>query len=172
MDLIEVGVDTTELYTELIPTASSGENYETVTDTWTAEEGFFVFQWYIDVDGWVDEFIESNNFIMNAVTVDPPTHVGWGDTGQFFPDKTQFIGVYPTPFNESVKLAYNVAGNGTIKISIYDISGREAAVLYDGFAMNGPAEIVWNAEDFASGTYFAVLTDGVTQSVQKLMFIK
>jgi len=172
MDLIEVGVDTTELYTELIPTASSGENYETVTDAWTAEEGFFVFQWFIDVDGWVDEFIENNNFIMNAVTVDPPTHVGWGDPGQFLPDKTQFIGVYPTPFNESVKLAYNVAANGSVKISIYDINGRETAVLYDGFAVNGPAEIVWNAKDFASGTYFAVLTDGITQSVQKLMYIK
>ena len=172
MDLIQVGVDTTQIYHQLMPAAQFGNNYQTVTNIWTAEQGFYVFQWLLDAENWIDEFSESNNFIMNSVSVDPASSVPWGSDIGFIPAETRFTGVYPTPFNQSVKLEYFIVRAAPVKISIYDVSGRIVAVLYEGLAQQGPGEIVWNAEGFSSGAYFAILSDGVSQSVQRLLYIK
>ena len=167
-----MGGDTIPLYTTLIPTALPGENYTTVSSTWEAEEGFWLYWWNLDADGWVDEFDESNNYLMNGVEVGPYVSVPWGEKPELTPNSTRFTAVYPTPFNNSVKLQYEVANMGSVRISIFDVTGREVSILHDGYSAPGVNDIVWTADGVSSGTYFAVLTDGVNQSVQRLLYIK
>lgn len=167
-----MGGDTIPLYTQLIPTALPNQNYTSVTGTWTAEEGFWLYWWNIDADSWIEEFDETNNYLMNGVEVGPYVSVPWGDELALTPNSTRFTAVFPTPFNDAVKLQYEVARMGNVKISVFDVTGREVTILYDGYSAPGVNDIIWSAKDISSGTYFAVLTDGVNQSVQRLLYIK
>ncbi|MBK6875467.1 MAG: T9SS type A sorting domain-containing protein [Ignavibacteria bacterium] len=44
--------------------------------------------------------------------------------------------------------------SGNVKLSIYDISGKELAILLNGRMNSGAYEYQWNAVDYPSGVYF------------------
>jgi hypothetical protein len=79
---------------------------------------------------------------------------------------------FPNPFNPAATLAFDLPQSARISLRIFDIMGREIAVLADGKLSAGHYEINWNAAGFASGTYFAVLESSGIHSVQKLLLLK
>jgi hypothetical protein len=79
---------------------------------------------------------------------------------------------YPNPFNPSTNIDYSVNKKGYIKLSVFDISGKEIAVLYDGIQNEGKYNTRWNASNYSSGIYFLKLTSGSFQSVKKMMLLK
>jgi len=69
---------------------------------------------------------------------------------------------YPNPFNPVTTISFEIIRPGNIKLSIYDIRGREVFRLIDGFRTSGEYEVTWNGLDsnrneVASGVYFATL---------------
>lgn len=79
---------------------------------------------------------------------------------------------YPNPFNPETNLTYNLANAGNVKLSVYDIQGREVAVLLDGFHSEGYYSISFNGANLSSGVYFAVLNANGQTFTQKLMLVK
>jgi hypothetical protein len=71
---------------------------------------------------------------------------------------------YPNPFNSSTKLKFDsrilpssVNGEvrgGLIRLSVYDILGKEVEVLVDKVIQPGIYEISWNGNNYPSGVYF------------------
>jgi hypothetical protein len=65
---------------------------------------------------------------------------------------------YPNPFNPSTTIKYTIPESSKIKISIFDLLGKEAAVLIDDIIPAGSHEIIFNTNDygnkFSSGVYF------------------
>lgn len=89
---------------------------------------------------------------------------------------------YPNPFNPSTVIRYRVPTSGRVAITVYDLLGREIAMLADGYVEPGGYDIRWEGRDgenvpVATGVYFLRMdftnSDG-DRSVarRKLLFIK
>ena len=80
---------------------------------------------------------------------------------------------YPNPFNQSVRLNYILPAAADVRLSVYDITGREAATLIEGRFTAGRHSAEWDASEQASGVYFVRLSaDGGQSSVKKLVLLK
>jgi choice-of-anchor A domain-containing protein/uncharacterized repeat protein (TIGR01451 family) len=79
---------------------------------------------------------------------------------------------YPNPFNPTTKLRFNVATSGNVKITVYNITGQEVAILTDGFFAKGSYEVTFDATRLASGVYFARMATGSFSSIQKMILQK
>lgn len=80
---------------------------------------------------------------------------------------------FPNPFNPATELTYTIPASGEVSLIIYDIQGREAARLIDGFQSAGSHKITWNADNLPSGIYFARLSTANGQSqTRKLVLMK
>ena len=79
---------------------------------------------------------------------------------------------YPNPFNPTTNIAYSLVNDANISIRIFDMSGRELEVLVDGFVTAGDHSVTWNANKYASGTYFYKFTNGNKVEVKKMFLVK
>src|SRR4030095_14905987 len=84
---------------------------------------------------------------------------------------------YPNPFNPATKIRYSVPPGGSniksVKLIIYDITGRQVTVLVNQLQKSGVYETDFNGDNFASGVYFYKLIVGDNFSdVKKMVLIK
>jgi hypothetical protein len=88
------------------------------------------------------------------------------------PTEWALQGVYPNPFNPTVNVVVAVPEPGAVRVAIYNLLGREVAVLTDQRHQPGYHYLSWEAHG-PSGVYFLRMT---TQSgfvaTQKLMYVK
>lgn len=76
---------------------------------------------------------------------------------------------YPNPFNPSTKIKFSIPKDGFTDLRVYDVLGREVAVLYTGFNKAGEYETEFNSFGIASGVYFYKLTTPDNVSVKKMI---
>ncbi|NQS96825.1 MAG: T9SS type A sorting domain-containing protein, partial [candidate division Zixibacteria bacterium] len=62
---------------------------------------------------------------------------------------------YPNPFNPTTAISYQLPAASYVELTIYDIQGREAASLVDGFKPAGIYEVTFDGAGLSSGVYFA-----------------
>ena len=79
---------------------------------------------------------------------------------------------YPNPFNPSTKIDFQVPKSSNVKITVYDILGREVATLVNEKLSAGKYEVQWNALKFASGVYFYRIEAGQYTNVKKMVILK
>lgn len=79
---------------------------------------------------------------------------------------------YPNPFNPSTIITYAVPNDGWVKLSIFDITGREVVRLVDGQKSKGSHEIRLNAHELSSGVYVYVLESVGRSLAKKLVIMK
>lgn len=65
---------------------------------------------------------------------------------------------YPNPFNPSTSIRFGVPAAANVRVEIYDINGKRAALLLQERKNAGYYELTWNAAGFASGIYLLRLT--------------
>lgn len=104
---------------------------------------------------------------------------GWGIPGMSsakvpldHPLNFALLSAYPNPFNPETKLRFTLQEDGQISLKVYNIHGREIAIIEEGFLQAGYHEAVFEGVEFSSGIYFAKLTAGGFQQTQKLLLIK
>ncbi|MEM8484516.1 MAG: T9SS type A sorting domain-containing protein [Bacteroidota bacterium] len=61
---------------------------------------------------------------------------------------------YPNPFQNSTHIRYTMDTPAHVKLSVYDVLGREIKTLVDSQQAAGTHEVAWHAEDRAKGLYF------------------
>ena len=81
-------------------------------------------------------------------------------------------GINPNPFNPSTVLSFELRDASFVTLAVYDITGREAAVLAEGWMPAGYHQAEWDASGMPSGVYFARLTSGGVNHTQKLLLVK
>lgn len=64
---------------------------------------------------------------------------------------------YPNPFNASTTFEFRLSSDGWIKMSIYDILGREVKVILNEFKFAGYHYVKTDLRELASGIYFCHL---------------
>jgi hypothetical protein len=79
---------------------------------------------------------------------------------------------YPNPFNPATNFAFNVPATGTVTLKIYDILGKEVAVLLDKEMQPGRYTVNFDASGYSSGVYFAELRSGNMKKTAKIMLLK
>jgi hypothetical protein len=70
---------------------------------------------------------------------------------------------YPNPFNPSTRIYYCLKSGGKVRLSVYDVTGREAAVIVNGYQRAGDHQVQFEIRNLTSGVYFYRLEtdDGV-----------
>jgi len=152
--------------------SASGGNYMTVANPWQAMLGFHYYEWFLDADNWIEEFSETNNGTLDGFEVAQPVGVRWEPSPGYQPHDLRIAGVFPNPFNPEVTLRYENDQPGVLKLTVFDVAGRQVAILADGFHPRGTWEVSWNGQNLAGGTYFAVLEGDGKRSVQPLFLVK
>ena len=79
---------------------------------------------------------------------------------------------FPNPFNPVTRIAYDLPMPGRVRISVFDVQGRQVRILKDEHQKAGRYVAIFSADDLPSGIYFCRLTLGYYSSVQKMMFMK
>lgn len=79
---------------------------------------------------------------------------------------------YPNPFNPVTNIRFDVPRSSYVKVSVYDVMGREVERLVNEQLMAGEYLVKWDAVKYSSGIYFySIATDGY-QSTKKMILTK
>lgn len=80
--------------------------------------------------------------------------------------------VYPNPFNNSAEVSFKLPVSQAITLKVFDLLGRETAVLTQGRFNPGEHKIIWNAGNLASGVYIINLQGEEASVSMKAVLIK
>jgi hypothetical protein len=84
---------------------------------------------------------------------------------------------YPNPFNPTTFISYQIPVAGRVQLKVYDILGREVAMVVDEFQQIGTYKATFNGSRVSSGVYLYRLTVDGSQAVhfstvKKMVLIK
>jgi photosystem II stability/assembly factor-like uncharacterized protein len=98
--------------------------------------------------------------------------IGIQNQNQNYPQTDILHQNYPNPFNPATTIEFSIAKTSRVKITIYDVLGRELTVLLNEIRRTGNYKIKFTAERLASGVYFYTLTTGSFTETKKLVILK
>ncbi len=79
----------------------------------------------------------------------------------------------PNPFNQRLVISFELKDASEIKLSVYDVLGREIQSLVTGHSSLGKHCVVWNASGVGSGVYFVrLMVDGGWSMERKVVLMK
>ena len=93
------------------------------------------------------------------------------------PDNFALHKPYPNPFNPKTRIAFSVAQQGKVKLSVFDMSGRLIRTLKNAPMGVGNYEAEWDAKDndgnkVSTGVYLIHFAGGSYTSTQKVLLLK
>lgn len=124
------------------------------------------------------------HFYIGSLTFDKEIHTKVGGNDTTFlsginpsltesPDKYTLYQNYPNPFNPSTTIKYQCSIKGHIKISVFDITGKEVAVLVNEDKPAGIYSTMFDAGRLTSGIYFyRMIADDRQVDVKKMIYVR
>jgi hypothetical protein len=79
---------------------------------------------------------------------------------------------FPNPFNPETVIRFQLPVAGYVKGVVYDILGREVAILINGEMPAGYHEIKFNASNLPNGVYMYEISSGDFRAVRKMILLK
>ena len=98
--------------------------------------------------------------------------VGITGTNSEIPSEFSLLQNYPNPFNPVTNIKFSIPKTGLVKLTVYDASGREAAILFNGELSAGSYNYDFDASQLASGVYFYKLESNDFSQTKKMMLVK
>ncbi|MFH0882389.1 MAG: T9SS type A sorting domain-containing protein [bacterium] len=105
-------------------------------------------------------FVDNGNGMREAwVTIwADSTDWQWASTpetpGSSLPSRFAIESAYPNPFNPTTTITLALPAQGHLSLRVYDLLGRQVAVLADGERQTGRSRFVFDGRGLASGIYF------------------
>ncbi len=124
----------------------------------------------LDQENAINEIHENNNKGFNILGASSVS--GIEDENGFIPEEYVLYQSYPNPFNPSTTIKYSLPASDMVSLKVFDILGREVAVLVNEYKTSGTYSIEFNANRFASGVYFYQLQSGNFVETKKMVLIK
>ncbi|MBL7190545.1 T9SS type A sorting domain-containing protein [bacterium] len=153
---IALGGSITRTKTQIVPANAPPGDYTYIVNAGYYPEvcagDSFNFEKLLSDDG----FISSGGFSDESIVGDNPG----------------IITVSPNPFNAKTVISYQLTADSYVELMVYDVQGREVQSLVTGHLSLGQNEVIWDAEDFASGIYFVRFQAGDLVESRKLLLIK
>lgn len=95
------------------------------------------------------------------------------------PNGFQLYQNYPNPFNPTTMIEYTIAGGRSqgsgvseVRMVIYDLLGREVAVLVNGQKSPGTYSVAFDGSKLASGVYICRLTAGSFSEARQMLLLR
>jgi hypothetical protein len=88
------------------------------------------------------------------------------------PQTLQLSQNYPNPFNPTTNIKYSLPKSANVSLRLFDILGREVANLVNDFQQAGQHEILFDAQNLASGMYFYRIKAGDYVETKKMMLMR
>lgn len=104
---------------------------------------------------------EHVSLLSNAAEIETPSF------GQF-----ALHSAFPNPFNNSTVIRFDLPYAERIKLTVFDLRGRELLTLLNGKMTAGRHHVTFDAQDFAAGVYFYRLEAGAFVDVHKMILVK
>jgi hypothetical protein len=79
---------------------------------------------------------------------------------------------YPNPFNPSTNISYQLPEPGLVQLKVYNILGKEVAVLVNAFKTSGKYSVDYNASELPSGVYIYSLKVNNFVQNKKMILMK
>ena len=79
---------------------------------------------------------------------------------------------YPNPFNPNTVIEYSIPTTSFVTLTVYDILGREVAVLVNEEKAVGSYQVKFNAGELSSGVYFFLIKAGDFIQTKKMVLMK
>ncbi len=79
---------------------------------------------------------------------------------------------YPNPFNPTTYLIFGLAKSRSVRIEIYDITGKSMGVIFEGTRAAGYHKIPFDGSRLSSGLYFYRIQADHQHKVKKMMLVK
>lgn len=79
---------------------------------------------------------------------------------------------YPNPFNPTTTIRYTLASASDVKLTVFDMFGREIETLVNSSVPAGTYEVVFDASKLSSGIYFYRLIAGKFTKTKEMLLIK
>jgi carboxypeptidase T len=112
---------------------------------------------------WVDDIVITKYCVGTPVGISGNTNV---------PDRFAIGQNYPNPFNPVTLIKYQLPSAEKVSIKVFDILGKEVAVLVNESKEPGYYEVNFDAANLASGLYFYRIEAGSFTETKKMMLIK
>jgi len=93
------------------------------------------------------------------------------------PERMQFAGAAPNPFNPRTTLSFELPREGHVTLDVYDMVGRRVRELTQGWLAGGSYRVVWDGTDtagrsVASGMYYARLVVHDEALIRKMVLVR
>lgn len=79
---------------------------------------------------------------------------------------------YPNPFNPVTKISFSIPKNEFVNLRVFDVLGKEVAVLVNEVKSTGVYEAVFDASKLSSGVYFYKLETSSFTDVKRMIVTK
>ena len=116
--------------------------------------------------------LDNTSLSIYTAIVDIPTSINVLNSS--VPSSFKLYANYPNPFNPVTKIKFDVVNEqkGNVRLTIYDLEGKEIGRLIDDNLESGTYEVEWDGSAFASGTYFCKMESGNYTDTISLVLIK
>lgn len=91
---------------------------------------------------------------------------------QFVADDFVLYQNYPNPFNPGTTISFSIPRAGQTKISVYDMLGREVAVLVNDYLESGVHSISFDGKNLSSGVYVYRIESGSYVKAKQMILLK
>lgn len=152
---------------------TNGAIYKTITggSNWVLQQNLVTSNSLLDI-----KFINASTgyavgtfgTIIKTTTGGEP--VGIHPKGNEIPETFSLSQNYPNPFNPSTKIEYQIPKTSFVRLTVFDILGREIAKLVNEELAPGIYEIEWDGSNYASGIYFYRLTVEDSQTISGFVY--
>jgi hypothetical protein len=79
---------------------------------------------------------------------------------------------FPNPFNPSTSIRFELARRSNVRLTIYDVMGREVKTLVNGAMAPGAHAIAFNGSGLASGVYLFTLKTERFSATRKMLLLR
>ena len=104
-----------------------------------------------------------------------PQITGIGGTpSQQLPNRFLVAGSYPNPFNASTIISFDLKQSENVKLTVYDLLGRQVVVLANGVYPAGKNDVTFDSNKYANGStiYFYRIDAGSAVATGKMILLK
>ncbi len=92
--------------------------------------------------------------------------------GRKIPMRFEITQTYPNPFNSTATIRFSLPIASTVKMDIYDVTGRKVTTLINGRFNAGFHQTQFDGSKLASGIYIVRMNNGHTVVQQKMVLLK
>lgn len=98
--------------------------------------------------------------------------VGINNISTEIPKEWKLYQNYPNPFNPETKITFDVLKNENVRITVFDVLGRNIETIVNENLSPGKYNVTFNASSYSSGVYFYSISSNSFNSIKKMLLIK